>query len=81
MCISDYFYKSSSSHVRCFASLHVDGSPMIDQWKSNQGCINAKAVQLLGNPEALKDFMTDKSEEVKKATRNHLKTVVGLRRR
>jgi|GEM_PF-5944462 len=54
---------------------------MIDQWKSNQGCINAKAVQLLGNPEALKDFMTDKSEEVKKATRNHLKTVVGLRRR
>jgi hypothetical protein len=44
-----------------------------------QGSINAKAVQLLGNPEQLKAFMDDKSEEVKQATRNHLKTVHGLR--
>lgn len=46
---------------------------------NNQGCINGQVTKLANQPEKLKEFMIDKSDEQKKQARLHLKMVNHLK--
>ena len=58
---------------------------MVEKWlpdfSNNQGVINGRITQLVGNPEQLKAFMGDKTEKQKKAGRVHLHMVIFMRGR
>lgn len=47
--------------------------------RESQGVINGRCVQLIGKPEQLKSYMTDKTDEQKRQARSHLMTVRALR--
>jgi hypothetical protein len=46
-----------------------------------QGQINGQVTKLANQPEKLKQFMADKSDEEKRQARCHLKTVLALRKK
>lgn len=45
----------------------------------SQGQINGQVTKLANQPEKLKEFMKDKTEDEKKQARCHLKTVMSLK--
>lgn len=51
---------------------------MID-YENSQGVINGTVTKLANQPEKLKAYMADKTEQQKQAARSHLKTVNALK--